>query len=101
MSALRPKAVIRGRGGKVRLSGERRANPIGRHRWFMDRYLVRPKLSKQIVPVVFNPVFRELVAFKSADDDHSPLCLAARCGNSLPLLTLRGIPSPPPHAFVA
>src|SRR5262249_51206429 len=63
--------------------------------------LERPKLSKQIVPVVFNPVFRELVAFKSADDDHGPLRLAAPCGNGLPLLTLRGIPSPPPHAFVA
>jgi hypothetical protein len=62
---------------------------------------LRLKLPKQIVPVVFNPVFSELVTFKSADDDHGPLRLAARCGNSLPLLTLRGIPSPSPHAFVA
>ena len=44
--------------------------------------LVRLKLPKQIVPVVFNPVFCELVAFKSADDDHGPLRLAARCGKS-------------------
>src|SRR5215813_15095363 len=62
--------------------------------------LERLKLPKQIVPVVFNPVFRDLVAFKSADDDHGPLRLAALWGNSLPFLTLRGIPSSPPHAFV-
>src|SRR5215813_2166973 len=63
--------------------------------------LERLKLSKQIVPVVLNPVFRDLVVFKPADDDHGPLRLATPCGNSLPLLTLRGIPSPPPHTFVA
>src|SRR5215471_20584969 len=62
--------------------------------------LKRLKLPKQVVPVVFNPVFRDLVAFKSADDYHGPLRFATLWGNSLPFLTLRGIPSPPPHAFV-
>src|SRR6516165_10251610 len=37
----------------------------------------------------------------AADDDHGPLRLAAGCGNSLPLFTLRGMPSSPPHPFVA
>jgi len=29
-----------------RLSGERRANPIGRHRWFMDRYFSAPQAAE-------------------------------------------------------
>jgi hypothetical protein len=63
--------------------------------------LERAELPKQIVPVVFDPVFRELLALKPTDDNHGPLRLAGGCGNSLPLLTLRGIPGSPPHAFVA
>ena len=42
--------------------------------------LERAEPSKQIVPVVFDPVFRELLALKPADDDYGPLRLAAGCG---------------------
>jgi hypothetical protein len=60
----------------------------------------RAELPKQIVPVVFDPVFRELLALEPADDDHCPPRRAVGCGNPLPLLTLRGMPGAPPHGLV-
>ncbi len=62
--------------------------------------LKRAELPKQIVPVVFDPVFRELLALEPADDDHCPPRRAVGCGNPLPLLTLRGMPGAPPHGLV-
>jgi hypothetical protein len=85
--ALPLKADIRGEGGRSALKEKDEAIRSVATGGLWTDILERLKLSKQIVPVVCNPVFRELVAFKSADDDHIPLRLAARCGNSLPVLS--------------
>jgi hypothetical protein len=67
----------------------------------VGKNLERAELPEEIVPVVLDPIFRELVAFKSADDDYGPLRLAAGCRNSFPLLALRGVPGSSPHALSA
>src|SRR5262249_60277590 len=51
--------------------------------------------------LLLTPPLRELVASTSHDADPAPLRAAPRCRNSLPLLALRAVPSPSPHAFVA
>jgi len=63
--------------------------------------LKRADLAKQVVAVILDPIFSELIALEPAHDYDGPRCFASGRGNALPLLALGGALGASLDAFVA
>jgi len=63
--------------------------------------LKRADLAKQVVAVILDPIFSELIALEPAHDYDGPRCFASGRGNALPLLALGGAPGASLDTFVA